>query len=266
LPAPPASVAVYLAALADGTTGSRARKPAGLEVALSAISEAHRAAKLRSPRMDPEVRAVRSGIRRTLGTAQRQAAALLVPELRRALALLPSTAHGARDRALLLTGWAGAFRRSALVALDLDDLDFTPEGVAITIRRDKTDQEAKGRTIGVPFAAAADLCPVRALSAWIDAARIVENGPVFRPIGQVLARRLSDRAVALIVQRAIRSIGGEPKDFSGHSLRAGFITAAARAGRSAHDITRQTGQMPGTVNRYIRDAEVWTANALVGLL
>ncbi|MFS8072098.1 MAG: hypothetical protein ACMG6S_37490, partial [Byssovorax sp.] len=117
------------------------RKAAGIDLALAAITAAHKAAGLDSPRDAAGVRAVRRGIRRELGTAPREAAPLLTPELRRAVAALPATLHGARDRALLLLGWAGGFRRSALVSLDVTDLLFSPaEGIAVTLRRDKTDQ------------------------------------------------------------------------------------------------------------------------------
>jgi Phage integrase family len=150
-------------------------------------------------------------------------------ELRRALAALPASLLGLRDRALLLAGWAGAFRRSSLVSLDVDDLAFGADGVALTIRRDKTDQEGHGRVVAVPFGSAAEVCPVRSLRAWLDAAGVTE-GAVFRSVdrhGRVSPARLSDRAVALVVKRAVASIGGEAASFAGHSLRAGFATAAA---------------------------------------
>jgi len=269
LPAAPATLAAYITGLADGTVGSRARKPAGIELALAAVAGAHKAQNLRSPRDTADVQAVRTGIRRTLGTAQRQAEAFLVPEMRRAIALLPDTTAGQRDRALLLTGWSGAFRRSALVALDLDDCDFCTEGVEITIRKDKRDQEKKGRTVAVPFGATADICPVRALSSWIDVANI-KNGPVFRAVdrnGNVGSEALSDRSVALIVKQAITRIGGDPKGFSAHSLRAGFCTAAARAGKNAIEITRHVGwASTKQMERYTRAAEMWDANPVRGLL
>lgn len=270
LPTAPTSLAVYLAGLADGTIGTRARRPAGIELALVAVANAHKAAGLRSPREAPEVRAVRAGIRRTLGVAQRKAAPLLIPEIKRAVELLPASTMGQRDRALLLVGWAGGFRRSALVALDLDDLDFTSEGVAATVRRDKTDQEGKGRLVAIPFGSTAEVCPVRALSTWIDTAKIVENGPVFRRIGRhgsVLEGRLSGHSVDLIVKRVVTSIGGDPAAFSGHSLRRGFCTAAARAGRTDRDIARQTGHRSMAVLAgYIEEAELWRDNPAMGLL
>ena len=269
LPAAPVTLAAYLAALADGSAGGRPRKPAGIDLVLAAISGAHKAAGVASPRQSPEVRAVRAGIRRTLGTASRQVDPLLVPELRRALAALPASRLGLRDRALLLAGWAGAFRRSALVALDVADLAFGTDGVALTIRRDKTDQEGQGRVVALPFSSSAEVCPVRSLRAWLDAASITE-GAVFRSVdrhGKVSPSRLSDRHVALIVKRAVASIGGEAGTFAGHSLRAGFATSAARAGRPDRDIMRQTGHRSRAVfDRYVRAAEMWRDNPAAGLL
>jgi integrase len=271
LPAAPVTVAAYLAALADGsgTPRGRARKPAGLELALAAIAGAHKAAGFLSPRDAPEVRAVRAGIRRTVGVAQRQVDPLLVPELRRAVAALPDTLLGLRDRALLLVGWAGSFRRSALVSFDVPDLAFGPDGLELHLRRDKTDQEGKGRTLPIPFASAAEVCPVLSLRAWLDAAGITE-GPVFRSVdkaGHVSAERLCDRAVALVVKRAATSIDVDPEAFAGHSLRAGFATSAIRAGRHYRDVMRHTGHRDVRVfDKYVRAADLWRDNPAAGLL
>jgi integrase len=276
LPALPATLAAYLSALAVGSTIRRDGRPraprsaAGIDLALAAITAAHKAASFDSPRDSAGVRAVRRGIRRELGTAPREAAPLLTPELRRALATLPATLLGARDRALLLIGWAGAFRRSALVALDIPDLAFSSaEGMTITIRRDKTDQEGRGRTIAIPFSSSAEVCPVRSVRAWLDAAGVSE-GAVFRAVnrhGHVGAARLSDRAVALVVQRAAASIGLDAATFAGHSLRAGFATSAARAGKADRDIMRQTGHRSrAMLDRYVRAAQLWTDNPAAGLL
>jgi integrase len=275
LPALPATLAAYLSALAVGSTTRRdgrpraPRKAAGIDLALAAITAAHRAAGFDSPRDSAGVRAVRRGIRRELGTAPREAAPLLTPELRRALAALPATLHGARDRALLLLGWAGAFRRSALVALDVADLVVGTEGLAVTLRRDKTDQEGRGRTIAIPFSSSTEVCPVRSVRAWLDAAGVSE-GAVFRAVnrhGHVGAARLSDRAVALVVQRAAASIGLDAATFAGHSLRAGFATSAARAGKADRDIMRQTGHRSrAMLDRYVRAAQLWTDNPAAGLL
>jgi integrase len=190
------------------------------------------------------------------------------PKLRRALAALPATLHGARDRALLLLGWAGAFRRSALVGLDVPDLLVDAEGLAVTIRRDKTDPEARGRVLAIPFSSSADVCPVRSIRAWLDASGVSE-GPIFRAVarhGRVGAARLSDRAVALVVQRAAASIGLDAATFAGHSLRAGFATSAARS-KADTNIMRQTGHRSRAMrDRYVRAAQLWIDNPTAGLL
>jgi integrase len=132
-----------------------------------------------------------------------------------------------RDRALLLIGFAGAFRRSELVALNADDIEETAEGLRVTIRRSKTDQEGHGHVIAIPHGVIA--CPVTALKAWLEAAGIAQ-GPVFRPVakgGRIRATRLTDRSVADIVKAHAQRAGLDPKLFAGHSLRSGFLTSAA---------------------------------------
>jgi integrase len=205
-----------------------------------------------------------AGIRRVKSTAPRQKKPVLVADLARMLAALPGDLGGVRDRALLLVGFAGAFRRSELVALDWADVEFAKEGLVLRIRRSKTDPEGQGRKIAIPYGRS-DLCPVRALAAWRDQAA-GDAGPVFRPVdrhGNVGRTRLSDRAVARVVQRACRSCGMEGEEFAGHSLRAGFATAAAAGGASERAIMRQTGHrsLP-TLRRYIREGSLFTENAV----
>ncbi len=148
-------------------------------------------------------------------------------------------------------------------------LAFGPEGVAVTIRRDKTDQEGAGRTIGLTYGSTAATCPVRTLRAWLDAARI-EAGPVFRAVdkaGHVAAERLSDRSVALIVKSAAGRAGLDAAAYAGHSLRAGLATAAARAGKSDRAIMRATGHKSrAMVDRYVREAELFSDTAAAGLV
>jgi integrase len=247
------------------------RKPATIARALAALSQAHKVAGYDSPREHRVVREVHAGIRRTLGTAQKGKAPLMPEHLRGAAAAdaeRPDLA-GMRDRALLAVGFAGGFRRSALVGLDVADLAFGAEGVAITTRRDKTDQEGAGGALGLCYGATAATCPVRTLRAWLDAAGITE-GPVFRAVdvrGRVSAERLSDRAVALIVKAAAERAGLEPRAYAGHSLRAGLATAAARAGKSDRAIMRATGHKSrAMVDRYVREAELFADTAAAGLV
>lgn len=263
LPAAPEAVALYLTHLAE-----HGRTVASVDLALAAIAAAHRHAGLESPRSAAVVRAVARGIRRTLGVAPTQKAPVTVPALRAMLAALPAGRLGVRDRALLLVGFASALRRAELVALTLEDVRYTDDGAVLTVRRSKTDQEGAGRVIGVPFGSTPATCPVRALKAWTAAAGLT-SGPIFRGVnrhGQV-GGRLSARGVARVVQRAAAAVGLEAATFGGHSLRAGFATSAALAGKSERAIMAQTGHQSVTIaRRYIRQASVFTENAAAGLL
>jgi site-specific recombinase XerD len=166
LPAEPDTVAMYLADLA-----ARAVQPATLARRLVAISQAHKAVDLPTPTSSSVVRRVHAGIRRTHGTAQLGKAPAVVGDLRQMIAALPDSERGLRDRALLLVGFAGAFRRSELVSLDVEDLEFSRSGLAVTLRRSKTDQEGQGRRIGIPYGTNELTCPVRSLQAWLTAGR-----------------------------------------------------------------------------------------------
>jgi integrase len=262
LPATPQSIALYLSGLAPE------RKVSTLRRRLSAISQAHQAAGHPSPTKDPAVRAVFAGIRRAHGAAQQGKAPVMTADLRRMVAALPDSLLGTRDRALLLLGFAGAFRRSELVGLDVADVSRTGDGLVVRLRRSKTDQEGEGRTIGIPYGSRPITCPVRALSSWLEAGGIAA-GPLFRPLNrhsQILPGRLSDRAVARVVQRAALAAGLDPAEFAGHSLRAGLATSAAAAGVSERAIMAQTGHksLP-MVRRYIRAGSLFNDNAAAGV-
>lgn len=218
---------------------------------LSAIAQRHRGAGLIPPTEDPHVRTVWRGIRRTIGTAQRQVDPATTDVVRRMVDALPDTRRGVRDRAILLVGFAGAFRRSELAALDVEDLTFTDDGVKVRLRRSKTDQEGEGRNIGIPAGVHASTCPVRALTEWLDLSGHA-SGPVFGVCGHTVGRRVKAAAKA----------AGIEGDFAGHSLRAGLATSAAAAGASERSIMRQTGHksLP-MVRRYIREGQVFVDNA-----
>jgi integrase len=263
LPATGRTVALYLTHMAE-----KGRKPAGIELALAAIAQAHKAAGFESPRTAAEVQEVRRGIRRSLGVAPAQKAPVLVSDLKAMLKALPDALVGLRDRALLLVGFSGAFRRSELIALDVADLSFTDDGLEITLRRSKTDQESEGRKVGIPFGSTPETCPVRSLRAWLEASAATE-GPVFREVTRHgrSKGRLTAQSVALAVKRAAHAAGLDPVRFSGHSLRAGLATSAARAGKSERAIMAQTGhRSEKMVRRYIRDASLFTDNAAAGIL
>ena len=256
LPASPETVALYLAALA------RTHRPATLTRRLTAISKAHQAEKFATPATVSElaVGETLKGIRRTLGTAQRAKTPLLTADLLQMLAHLGADLAGTRDRALLLVGYAGAFRRSELAALDREDLAWVEEGAVLTLARSKTDQEGKGRQVAIPRGAHTATCPVRALRSWVEQAQVSE-GPLFRPVdrhGKLRRGRLHPDAVGAIVKRTLVRAGFEAGKFGGHSLRAGFATQAAKNGATAFDIMRQTGHRSvQTVSRYVRDAQIF---------
>jgi integrase len=258
LPALPQAVVLYLSELAGRC------KTATITRRVSAISQAHQMAGLDSPAGAAAVRAVMAGIRRAKGTAPATKAPALTDDIRVMVASLAGGLLGVRDRALLLVGFAGAFRRSELVALDVRDAEVTRDGLVLTLRRSKTDQEGQGRKIGIPFGSDPSTCPVRALQAWLEASGIAE-GPVFRPVnrhGQLQPGRLSANAVALVVKRHAAAAGLDPAKYAGHSLRAGLATAAAIGGASERSIMAQTGHRSvNMVRRYIRDGNLFRENA-----
>lgn len=267
LPASAATVAAYLAALAD-----EGRKVSTLERRLAAISQAHLHAGYTSPSRDAHVRTVLKGIRRTHGTAPTVKAPIMVEDLRAMIAALPSHRRGVRDRALLLLGFAGAFRRSELVGITRTDIAFNRDGVIVTLRRSKTDQEGQGRRVAIPYGSFPQTCPVRALQDWLATAGLnadtADTGPVFRAVSPsgLIRQPMTAQAVALIVKQAAKRAGLDPRRFAGHSLRAGLCTAAARAGASERAIMNQTGhRSSATLRRYIRDGNLFTDNAAARL-
>jgi integrase len=262
LPAAPEAVALYLTARAETC------KTSTLQRRLSSISQAHQAANLESPTQNAAVSAVWAGIRRAKGTAQQGKAPCVTADLRQMIEALPDNLLGVRDRALLLIGFAGAFRRSELVSLNREDVEVTNEGLVITLRRGKCDQEAAGRKVGVPFGSNPATCPVRSLKAWLEASEIT-TGPLFRSVnrhGQLQPVRLSPKAVALTVKKRAAEAGLDAAKFSGHSLRSGLATSAAASGASERAIMAQTGHRSlATVRKYIRPASLFLENAASSL-
>lgn len=262
LPASPEVVADYLAHLA-----STGRSAATIRRALSAINSAHRVQGLPVPGNEGFVRDVSHGIARRLGTEPERAKPLSVHDLRKMVGGLGDDLAGVRDRALLLLGFAGALRRSEMVALDVGDIEFVAEGIRLHIRASKTDQEGKGTVLGVPHGARAETCPVRAVEAWVER---VKEGPLFRAVdrhGNLSESRMADYSVVRIVRRAARAAGLSADSFRGHSLRAGMITEAAKAGVPEGDIARQSRHRSVQVLRdYVRLASVFQRNPVAGLL
>lgn len=264
---PPAdeTVALYLAHLAE-----LGKLPSTIESALVAISQACLAAGQPSPRLSQVVRTMRKGIRRRLGAgARHRKAAVTIAELGAMVASCPPAGRrGLRDRALLVLDFAGGFRRSELVALDVGDVEFSAEGARIALRRSKTDQEGEGLVKAVAYGSSRLTCPVRSLQAWLAASGLSE-GPLFRSIaagGRVTRRRLCDRQVARIVKRSAKAAGLDPERFSGHSMRSGLATAAIRAGKPITSVMAQLGHTdPKTLAGYVREANLFVNNASEGI-
>lgn len=266
LPAAPATVALYLTALAA------TRKPATIRRRLASISVAHQVAgHPSSPTTDPIVRAVWAGIRRRHGVAPRKVRAARTTLITAMLAPLgvgpDAPLADARDRTLLLFGFAGALRRSELVALDVDDITEDDTGLRLVIRRSKTDPDAHGAVRGLPYGSHPASCPVRAWRAW-QATSAITTGPAFRAVdrhGRLGPRRLSDRAVADMVKRRAAAAGLEGH-FAGHSLRAGFATEGYAQGTPELAVMRHGRWRSAQVMRgYIEEGSIWTDNAAARL-
>jgi site-specific recombinase XerD len=261
LPAASQSVATYIAECAGHL------KPGTIQRRLNAIAEAHKAAGVESPTHAPIVRNTMKGIRRTLGTAPVQKSAALTEDIRAMVETLENrTTIDVRDRALILLGFSGAFRRSELVGLDVEDCAFGRDGLTVTLRRSKIDQDGAGRKIGIPYGSNPETCPVRTMQAWMETAGIsAEPGPVFRPInrrGKIGAGRLSGIDVARIIKKLADRAGLDSAKYAGHSLRAGHATSAAIAGASERSIMNQTGHKSvQMVRRYIRDGSLFRENS-----
>jgi integrase len=262
LPATPAMIASYIAAFAGVLA------VATITRRVATLSKAHQAMGEQNPCQAALVKATLRGLRRKQGTAQKQAKPLLKDELFALLDPIGDSLKDVRDRALLLLGYAGGFRRSELVGLDVADIETVRQGTVITLRHSKTDQDGAGRKIGIPHGRTQH-CPVAAVTAWLARSAITQ-GPVFCPItrhGHLQPVRLSGDAVSEVIRERLAAIGMDTDGYSGHSLRAGFATSAAQAGVSTLKIRAQTGHASDTMlGRYIRDSELFVGNAAGALL
>jgi site-specific recombinase XerD len=293
LPSSPRVVAGFLVSEAQA-----GRSASTISRRLAAISFAHKLANLPDPTDDEGVRAALKGARRKVGVAPQQKAAATAEILTALLMRTPDTLTGKRDRALLALGFAGAFRRSELVALDVADLIEHPEGLRVRVRKSKTDQEGRGFEKAIPHGRY--IRPVALVHEWLDAAEITE-GPVFRPISRAgnirkaaqaahprdgssdiegggpiphlskgadySAPRLTTQAVADIIKKYTAAAGLDASAFGAHSLRAGYITTAAERGADLARIMDQSGHRdPRTVVGYIRRANAFKGHSGSGFL
>jgi integrase len=273
IPATPEQVARYLANAAEEL------KPSTLARQIAAISYAHEERGLQSPTKSAVVRRTLRGIRRAKGIAQKRATPItpaLVKDIVKPLRSL-SEAQNHRDAALFLVAFAGGFRRSEIASLCVSDLSFTKQGLLIHLRSSKTDQYKRGRDVAIPKAPDEQQCPVRTLRRWLATVAALRQGdssphsesPVFCGIdkhGNVRGR-LNSASVGWLLRRRLALHGFSPEGFTAHSLRAGLVTSAARAGVPVWAIQRQTGhRSESTVHRYIRGLSVFECNPLTALL
>jgi site-specific recombinase XerD len=252
LPTTPLTVALYMTAHKDQYS------MATLNRRLSSIAAAHRMADNVFDTRCREIALVMDGLRRTKTVQQRQVKALITPLLKRAIDHAQETLADQRDRALILIGMAGALRRSELVTLNVSDLTFSPEGVRIVIRRSKGDQFGEGQVIAIGRTNS-EYCPVANLQGYLERTGITD-GKVFRAIdrhGNVKAS-MTDQSVALIIKKRANQAGLEGV-YSGHSLRAGFATQAAKSGVEERKIASTTRHKNMEVlRRYIREGKLFT--------
>lgn len=254
VPATPQMVANYAAKFAGVLA------VATIQRRLIAVHQAHTERGLKSPVMDRLVKRTMQGIRRTYGVSQRRVKALVKTDLLEMLVMVnrQKPMKAARDRALLLIGFAGALRRSELVAIQCTDITRFEAGMEINLPRSKTDQEGVGRTVWIPHAKDSERCPVAALDAWLELSGI-HRGHVFRWVsrhGRLVGEKgLTPQSVALVVKRSVKRVHGctATKEVSGHSLRAGYCTEAALVGMAPWQIREQTGHKSDvTLAKYIR--------------
>lgn len=256
LPLTPATLATYLSDMAT------CHKWATITRRLAAIRQWHRILSHPDPSRDQAIATVLEGIKRTIGTESDQAPAFDMSVYKNVLRLIPATPTGIRDRALLLVGLAGAFRRSELVSLNVEGVEFTRKGAILTYRGSKTNQYGHTEQKALFFSPDAETCPVRSLQDYLATLGRAE-GPLFvriRKGGQITADRLSDKQV----DRTTKLYIGE--DYSAHSLRASFVTIAKRNGADDSKIMQQTKHRTRTmIDRYTRIQQVEEHNAAMEL-
>jgi len=209
------------------------------------------------------------GIKRTKGSIQKGKKPILINHLKAIINVIDEEKieeiKKIRDKSIILVGFGGGFRRTELISIDYDDLEFVSEGVKITIKRSKTDQFGEGMIKGLPYFSNEKYCPVTHLKKWIKISKI-KDGPIFRRFTKgctLTSQRLTDQSVVLLIKNYLGLAGIENKNYSGHSLRSGFATVSAESGADERSIMAMTGhKTTQMVRRYIREANIFKNNAL----
>ena len=263
LPTDPKIVSLYLTHLSKNLKISTLRRR------LVSISMVH---KLKGYYLDtkhPIIIENLMGIKRVKGSIQKGKKPILISHLKLIINAINENKNQEikklRDKSIILIGFGGGFRRTELISLDYEDLEFVPEGLKIILKRSKTDQYGEGMTKGLPYFTNEIYCPVRNLKKWLEISKI-KSGPIFRRFSKGLSltnRRLTDQSVVLLMKEYLKLAGIENKNFAGHSLRSGFATVAAESGADERSIMAMTGhKTTQMVRRYIKEANIFKNNAL----
>ena len=250
MPSEPKIITLYLTHL------SKSSKFSTLKRRLASISVIHKLSGHYIDVKHPMITENLMGIKRILGSHQKAKKPILINDLKLIINLVDkekSETNRFKNRALILVGFAGGFRRSELVAILYEDLDFVPEGVKIFVKRSKTDQSGEGMTKGIPYFTNPEYCPVVSLKKWIEKSEI-KSGKIFD---------ISDKSVALTIKKYAALAGLDSNKYSGHSLRSGFATSTAELGAEERSIMAMTGhKTTQMVRRYIQEANLFKNNAL----
>ncbi len=263
LPSEPKIVSLYLTHLSKNSKISTLRRR------LVSISMVH---KLKGHYLDtkhPIIVENLMGIKRVKGSIQKGKKPILISHLKSIINVINEQKiediKKLRDKAIILIGFGGGFRRSELISIDYEDLEFVAEGVKINVRRSKTDQFGEGMIKGLPHFTNENYCPVVNLKKWLEISKI-KTGPIFRRFSKGLSlteKRLTDQSVVLLIKEYLNLAGIENKNFAGHSLRSGFATVAAESGADERSIMSMTGhKTTQMVRRYIKEANIFKHNAL----
>ena len=250
MPSEPKIISLYLTYL------SKICKFSTLKRRLASISVIHRLSGHYIDLKHPMITENLMGIKRIKGSYQKAKKPILINDLKLIVNVIDKDKNEKnrfKNRALILIGFAGGFRRSELVAILFEDIDFVPEGVKIFVKRSKTDQSGEGMTKGIPYFSNPDYCPVISLKNWIEKSEI-KTGKIFD---------MSDKNVALTVKKYTAIAGLDSNKYSGHSLRSGFATSTAELGAEERSIMAMTGhKTTQMVRRYIQEANLFKNNAL----
>ena len=264
LPTEPKIIALYLTYLTN-----KDAKMSTLRRRLVSISMIHKHKGHYLDTKHPVIIENLMGIKRKKGSIQKGKKPLLINHLKAIVKVIDEDKaeeiKKIRDKTIILTGFGGGFRRTELISIDYDDLEFVPEGLKITLRRSKTDQFGEGMIKGLPYFSNTKYCPVFHLKKWLELSKI-KDGPIFRRFAKgnsLTKHRLTDQTVVLIIKRYLEIAGIDNQNFSGHSLRSGFATVTAESGADERSIMAMTGhKTTQMVRRYIREANLFKNNAL----